>query len=172
MPDDDTNTRTCPWFTFWSSVRWQGKTVRFLRREACGTGSPTTFTSRGRRRHADVALFACPGPRRRSRALLQQLVRVQPANALEHGAVSAESPRRENRPPMQPQQGSRNPSYTPWARAVLGEMRPRKCPDMCDGRNFRDGEAPARYCVQLTCLLRGATRVSAACCLVTSLANS
>ena len=172
MPDDDTNTRTCPWFTFWSSVRWQGKTVRFLRREACGTGSPTTFTSRGRRRHADVALFACPGPRRRSRALLQQLVRVQPANALEHGAVSAESPRRENRPPMQPQQGSRNPSSTPWARAVLGEMRPRKCPDMRDGRNFRDGEAPARYCVQLTCLLRGPTSVPAACCLVISLANS
>eukprot|EP00964_Phaeocystis_antarctica_P096864 scaffold63088_cov47-Phaeocystis_antarctica.AAC.1 len=73
---------------------------------------------------------------------------------------------------MQPQQGSRNPSSTPWARAVLGEMRPQKWPVMRDGRNFRDGEAPARYCVQLTCLLRGPTSVPAACCLVISLPNS
>ena len=36
---------------------------------------------------------ACPGPGRRSRALLQ-LVRVQPADALENGAGNSRSPRR------------------------------------------------------------------------------
>eukprot|EP00964_Phaeocystis_antarctica_P087602 scaffold55612_cov39-Phaeocystis_antarctica.AAC.1 len=46
-----------------------------------------------------------------------------------------------------------------------GDLRLRKCPDARDGRKFRDGEAPARCCVQLTCLLRGSTRVHAACCL-------
>ena len=40
---------------------------------------------------ADVALFACPGPRRRSRALLQQLVRAQPADALENGAAHTQT---------------------------------------------------------------------------------
>ena len=76
---------------------------------------------------------------------------------------------------MQPQQGSRNPYVTPWARAVPGEMRPQKWPVVGRGRYYRDEVGycvRARYCVQLTCLPRGPTRPLPACCLVISLVNS